>query len=308
MIKLKKHNFTNILNDYLVYASARHKKQGFETLSRNFKLHILPYFKDKNIEDLTELDIMNWQTKILKKDFSNSFNNSLYYNFSTFIQYCMSIPLIDKNIVLNVKKFPKKYEVKEHKIYGLREFRKFRRNLEKYELKQFFTFIYFYGTRPSETMAIRFSDIKGLYIHIIHSLHRRGTRELDTPKNQSSIRYIKISLLMFIRLRKLKKYYTKKYNDYNSDFFVFGGKKPLSTTTVDRYKEKAAKKANLYKITQHEFRHSCASRMIHNNTPIDYVSKSLGHSKVSTTVDIYLHQQKRKPSIIQSFLEKRINF
>lgn len=305
---MKKHKFSETLNDYLVYTSKRHKKQGYDTLSRNFKLHILPYFKDRNIEDLSTEDIMKWQTEILNKNFSNSFNDSLYYDFSSFIKYCIRISIIKDNIVLNVDKFPKKIENKEHHIYNLNEFRKFRKHLKDYIIKHYFNFIYFYGTRPSETMAIRFSDIEGLDVHIIHSLHRRGKRELDTPKNQSSIRCIKISFLMWFRIYKLKKYYLKKYGYFNRDFYVFGGIKPLSTTTIDRCKKSAAKRAKLQEITQHEFRHSYASRMIHKKIPIDVVSKTLGHSKVSTTVDIYLHQQKRKSSILHNFLLKRINF
>lgn len=60
--------------------------------------------------------------------------------------------------------------------------------------------MYFYGTRPSEAMTLKFSDIVGLKVHIRLNIHRRGKRELDTPKNRFSIRTIKISLLMYIRI------------------------------------------------------------------------------------------------------------
>lgn len=45
-------------------------------------------------------------------------------------------------------------------------------------------------------MALKFSDLK---ISIIHTLHRKGNRGLDTPKNQSSVRVFKINLLMYFR-------------------------------------------------------------------------------------------------------------
>ena len=149
--------------------------------------------------------------------------------------------------------------------------------------------MYFYGTRPSEAMALRFSDLEGSRIHINHSIHRKGKRELDTPKNQSSIRTFKISFIMKYRILKLKKIYDLKYGGGN-DYFIFGGIKPLAPTTIDRHKKQAYEKARLKNITQHEFRHSYATRMIHKKIPIDVVSRSMGHSKVSTTLDIYLHQ------------------
>ena len=82
-------SFEKAYEEYLNYASNRHKKQGFDTIVKNFKLHILPYFKDKNITDVTKLDIINWQNNILKNNFSNNFHffffnsHSIHYIFSS---------------------------------------------------------------------------------------------------------------------------------------------------------------------------------------------------------------------------------
>lgn len=282
-------NFEEVYEDFKIYVQKRHKKQGFITIDQDFSNHVLPYFKGRNINSLTKIDIIDWQNKILDKNFSNKYNAKLYYVFSSFIKYCMFYSYVEDNIVLQVGPFQKKIENKQHTTYTLNEFRKFRFFIEKEEIKQYFNFMYFCGTRPSEAMALRFSDLEGRKIHIRHSIHRKGDRELDTPKNQSSIRTIKISYLMQYRLLKLKKIYDSKYGVGN-DYFIFGGIKPLAPTTIDRYKKRAYEKARLTNITQHEFRHSYATRMIHKNIPIDYVSRSMGHSKVSTTLDVYLHQ------------------
>lgn len=285
--------FLDVYKEFLVYSKKRHKKQGFDKLIRDFNLHILPYFKDYNICNLCESDIIEWETKILELNYSNSFNNSLYYNFSKFINYCIIYKYLQYNVIIKAGKFPKKVEVKEHNVYNLFEFYWFRFHLKEYVYKQYYNFMYFYGPRPSETMALRFCDLKGSNIKIIHSIHRRGNRDLDTPKNQSSIRSFKISLITRFRIWKLKRLYIKIYGTFDNEFFIFGGAKPLSTTTADRIKRKACQKAHMREITQHEFRHSYATRMIHKKVPIDYVSRSMGHSRVSTTVDIYLHQEKR---------------
>ncbi|MDO4962601.1 MAG: site-specific integrase [bacterium] len=281
-------SFEEAYNNYLEYASSRHKKQGFETIVKNFNLHILPYFKNRKLNSITKLDIINWQNNILQFNFSNNFNKNLYYEFSAFFRYCKYCDFVNENIVLQVPKFKKKIENKKHNIYTLNEFLKFRNNLDNYIIKQYFNFMFFYGTRPSEAMALRFSDLENNLVHINHSIQRKGRRELDTPKNQSSIRTIKISLLTLFRFKILKNMYINKYG-YCFDYYIFGGVKPLSPTTIDRYKLKACNKANLKPITQHEFRHSYATRMIHKKTPIDVVSKSMGHSTVSMTVDVYLH-------------------
>lgn len=296
--------FSDVFNEYLVFASKRHKKQGFDALQRNFKNHILPYFKDRIITSLEKKDIIEWQNFIVDKNFCNSFNSTLFYEFSSFIEYCITYSYLEENIVLKVGNFKRKNEVKKYDYYTLSEFRTFRKGLDNFVIKQFFNFMFFFGTRPSEAMALRFCDIKDNYIHICHSIHRRGKRELDTPKNQTSIRYLKLSLIARIRFFILRCFYIKHTGCCLDDYFIFGGKKPLSSSTIDRYKKKACIKTHIREITQHQFRHSYASNMIHKKKSIDEVSKNLGHSKVSTTVDIYLHTKRRIPSI----LHKRMIF
>jgi len=277
--------FDEVYKNYLEYARNRHKKQGFIIIIQNFNNHILPYFKGKDITTINKIDIMNWQDIILSKNFSNKYNAMLYSNFKVFIDYCILLDYLEENVVSQVGHFRKKIEYKEHKVYNIWQFRWFRFNLNNFVIKQYFNFMYFYGTRPSEAMALRFSDLEGFKVHIRHNLQRKGKRELDTPKNQSSIRTIKISLLMMFRIWLLKKY----YGNYNYDYYIFGGSKPLAPTTIDRYKKNACIKANIFTITQHEFRHSYATRMINKRKPINKVSKSMGHSSISMTLDIYTH-------------------
>lgn len=286
-------SFEEAYNEFLIYASKRHKKQSFDTIHRNFNIHILPFFKDIELRNLNMSNILEWQNDILTKNFSNNFNNSLFYYLKAFLNYCVMCSYISSNPVDLVNRFKKKIEPKKYDIYNIHEFRNFRRGIKNSIYKQFFNFMFFYGTRPSEAIALRFCDLNGLYVNINHSIHRRGKRLLDTPKNQSSVRTFKISYLMLFRIYLLKKQYIKKYGNYCNEYYIFGGKKPLSTTSIDRYKHKACVKQNIREITQHQFRHSYATRMIHNKVAIDLVSSSMGHSRVSTTLDIYLHNEKR---------------
>lgn len=285
-------SFDQAYEEFLIYAQKRHKKQGFIAINQDFNNHVLPYFTGRQINDLTKSDIIHWQDLILDKNFSNKFNAKIYYVFNSFIKYCVDCDYLNDNIVSQVGPFVKKIENKSHVVYSLRQFRQFRKYILKFEIKQYFNFMYFYGTRPSEAMALRFCDFKKNYVYIRHTILRKGNRELDTPKNQSSVRFLKISLLMCFRFWLLKRYYLKMYGSFSNDYFIFGGRKPLAPTTIDRYKKIAYKKANLPGITQHEFRHSYATRKIHKKVPIDIVSRELGHSQVSTTLNIYLHQEK----------------
>ena len=168
--------------------------------------------------------------------------------------------------------------------------------------------MFFTGTRPGEAMALKFSDLKNDYISINKTIESHKKRQIGTPKTRSSVRLVKIDRKLKKDLLQLKKYYQKTYNVEN-DFFIFGGLKPLSPSTINRCKLRACKKANLRPITLHQFRHSHATLLIQNGVVINEVSRRLGHSKVSTTLDVYTHtdltQEKR---VLNTLNHLRNNF
>lgn len=261
-----------------------------------FDLHILPFFESMYLEDITSKIILEWEDYILSKNFSNNQNKSLYYILSGFFEYCKLFYNFDKKIISNVGSFKKKYEEDKHDFYTLKEFKRFIKYVDDEIYKQFFNLLFYTGVRPGEAMALKFKDIKNGYILISKTINSHGTRELGTTKTSSSNRKIRIDKVLERDLLNLKEIYSKKYK-FDDDFFIFGGIKPLSPTTINRHKIKACEKANIRLITLHQFRHSHATFLLQKGIMINEVSKRLGHSKTSTTLDIYSHtnltQEKR---------------
>lgn len=296
--------FEKAYKEYLELGTRHLKKQSLETFNKNFNLHIMPYFKGTDIFNLIKLDFLRWENIILDKNFSNSFNNNLYVCFNQFIQFCCDYLDLSNNYLKEIGNFKKKYEIKRYDFYTLDEFYSFIKCVEDTIFNLFFTFMFFTGVRPGECMALRFSDLEDNFIHIRHNLTTKGGRFLDTPKNISSYRTIIIDDYLFSELCKLKKYYINKYNDECFDYFIFGGINPLAPTTINRIKLKACSKANIRPITLHQFRHSHATLLVNEGIPINDVAKRLGHSKISTTLDIYVHnnleQEKRVLSTLNS--------
>lgn len=301
--------FEDAYEEYKIYAQNRHKKQGFYCLLHDFNGKILPYFKDYLIEDLSTKDFISWQNKILEFNYRNSYNKKIYSAFVGFLDYCCMYHGLKENVARTVGNFKNKVELKKDDFYTLEEFNQFIKCVDDEVYKQFFYLLFFTGLRSGEAMALKFSDLEGDYLSITKSLHRRGNREFDTPKNSSSIRKVLIDRKLKDSLLKLKKLYIRKYGVGNYDYFIFGGMKPLSTTTVDRKKKLACEKANIRPITVHQFRHSHATFLLQNGIMINEVSRRLGHSKVSTTLDIYAHtnleQEKR---VLATLSSTRYNF
>lgn len=294
------YKFVDVYYSYEKFVDSRLKEQSKRAVKDRIKNHILPYFKDYYIDEIKEIDYLNWQFELEKKNYSYKYEKTLHTAMVTFLNYCMKYYNLNRNVASIVGTFKDNgNSTKEFDYYNYNEFRKFISQFDDKVYKTFFTFMFFVGTRPGEAMALKFSDLNNSIISINKTISERnclstGSRYIGTPKTKSSIRNIEIDKFLNRDLLKLKKYYQNKYKDYEYDYFIFGGKKPLSTSTLNRRKKEACLKANLKEIRLHDFRHSHATFLLENKMYIKEVSRRLGHSNTSTTLNIYTHTSKRQ--------------
>lgn len=182
---------------------------------------------------------------------------------------------------------------------------KFRKGLSNDVYRVFFDLLFFYGLRSGEAMALKFSDLENDKLIIHSSIHRRGAREIENVKSNKSNRVIKLNFSMMLKMANLRYMYINDFG-FCEDYFIFGGKKPLSPTSIKRYKHNACLKTGIKEITTHEFRHSCASRLIQKGKDIKEVSELLGHSSISITYDVYVHN-KREVTSFSNTLKQNFN-
>ena len=76
---------------------------------------------------------------------------------------------------------------------------------------------------------------------------------------------------------------------FSNNAFVFGGLVPISDQTLRRRFDYFADKAGVKKIRIHDLRHSHASLLINKGQNILIVSKRLGHSDITQTLNTYSH-------------------
>ena len=284
--------FIEAYEQYLIYIENKQKKQSKRTLKERFENKILPYWKNYDIYKIKEIDYMTWQNFIDKEEYSNNYRKGLHYLMTCFFDFCIKYYGIEKNIARLVGNFKDNNKIIIKKYYTYKEFKKFIKNVNNIVYKQFFILMFFTGTRPGEAMALKFSDLFEYYIDINKTIDSRGNREIGTPKTKSSYRKIAINKQIYKDLNKLKKYYEKKYKEFNDEFFIFGGIKPLSPTSIRRNIKKASLKAGVKYIKIHEFRHSHATLLNKHKIDMLSIKNRLGHSDISTTMNIYVNYDK----------------
>lgn len=164
------------------------------------------------------------------------------------------------------------------------------------------------GMRIGEICALTWEDIdtdNGIIsvnrtiqrIYVIEDGTRRTELILDTPKTKNSIRKIPISKDLLRILKPFKKI-------VNPSFFVLtNDAKPTEPRTYRSYYKNLMKELKMPELKFHGLRHSFATRCIESNCDYKTVSVLLGHSNISTTLNLYVHpnMEQKKKAIEQMF-------
>lgn len=160
---------------------------------------------------------------------------------------------------------------------------------ESLEHKVLINLFAFTGCRRGEIAGLKWSvvDFENNQIHICNNVlysPMTGVYE-DAPKTQNSDRYITLPDKLINLLREYKKC-------SRSQIYVFcdrSGEGPLHPDSISTYLKRFSEKHNLPHINSHAFRHSMASILYFEGMDVVSISARLGHSKVSTTANIYTH-------------------
>ncbi|AZA93620.1 Integrase [Chryseobacterium nakagawai] len=164
------------------------------------------------------------------------------------------------------------------------------------------------GMRIGEICALTWEDIdtdNGIInirktiqrIYIIEDGKRRTELLLDTPKTKNSIREVPMSRDLLRMLKPFKKI-------VNPLFFVLtNDAKPTEPRTYRSYYKNLMKQLDVPEIKFHGLRHSFATRCIESKCDYKTVSVLLGHSNISTTLNLYVHPnlEQKKKAIDQMF-------
>ena len=275
------------------------KKSTFSAYVLLLENHILPEFGE--MESVEEMQVQDFVLKKLNSGLSQKSVKDVL------IVLKMIMKFGNKHKLIHFASFDIQYPtVREHNQVEVLT-REHQKKVMDY-VKQHFTFrnmgVYLClstGMRIGEICALTWEDVdtdnqvihvrKTIQrIYIIEDGKRRTELLLDTPKTKNSIREIPMSKELLMMLKPFKKIVNSEF------FFLTNDAKPTEPRTYRSYFNNLIMKLPLPPMKFHGLRHSFATRCIERKCEYKTVSVLLGHSNISTTLNLYVHpnaEQKR---------------
>ena len=278
----------------------------YSSYSEIVNKNIIPYFRERKItlQGLTAKDIQAFYLHELQRV---SASTVIHYhaNIHKALKYAVKIDLIEVNPADKVERPKRKQYVGS--FYDADEINALFEAAKGTKLELPILFGAFYGLRRSEAVglkwdAIDFEQNTIVIRHTVTQCNVDGKKVIvasDTTKTKSSRRTLPLVPFVKERLLVLKeeqeenrrlcgRSYIKEYLGYVCVDVIGNLIKPNYVSSTFG---KLLAKNNLRHIRFHDLRHTCASLLLANGVPMEQVKEWLGHSEISTTVDIYGHLQ-----------------
>ncbi|MDW5300681.1 MAG: tyrosine-type recombinase/integrase [Sedimentibacter sp.] len=146
------------------------------------------------------------------------------------------------------------------------------------------------GLRRGELLALQYKDINLTEHDVIINksvVNGKGFIKLDTTKNDSSNRIIALSDDMMKFLKVIK---DNALNNSEESFIIQNIRGEMyNPASFSRLYTWTRDNRNLPKVRFHDLRHIHATILYQNGIKAKVIQERLGHSNISTTLDIYTH-------------------
>lgn len=170
---------------------------------------------------------------------------------------------------------------------------------EPIKYKTAITLLIYSGLRRGEIGGLKWNDLdfENEMITVKRALKYVPGQEVfeGSTKTNKSMRNIKLPSFVFDLLKEFKKWQLEerlkvgdKWHDLDYLFTRWDGK-PMNLDTISRYLKRFTEKNGIQPIHLHCLRHTNATLQISSGVDYKTVASRLGHSNVSTTLNIYSH-------------------
>ena len=288
--------------DYMLQWLAKMRGKVSPTTYRSYKYvienSICPYFRERQIllVSLCPADLEEYYSYLQEQGASANTAIHHHANIHKALKDAVRLNLVARNVAAIVERPQKEKFLPDY--YSIDEV-----NLLLDRLKGHWMYVpvllsVFYGLRRSEVLGLRWGDVD----FTINTITIRHTRvygnvegkgmalERDILKRKSSYRTLPMpepvqTLLDTVR----KKQYGEKEIPESGYVCLNKCRKPITPNYFTQCFKQFLQDNGLREVRLHALRHTCASLLIQNRTPLIEVQQWLGHSTLETAADLYAH-------------------
>ncbi len=268
--------------------------------------HLLPAFGHK--AELEEVEVQNFVFKKLGEGLSHKTIKDMLIVLKMILKYGAKHQLL-KYKAFDIQ-FPTERERQQLEVLNRGDQKKLMKHIqENFTFRGLGVYICLStGLRIGEVCALRWEDLDvelGMVkvnktiqrIYTIENGIRKTELIIDSPKTKNSIREIPMSRDLLRIIKPIKKI-------MNDSFFILTNEaKPTEPRTYRNFYKNLMMNLGMPKLKFHGLRHSFATRCIESKCDYKTVSVLLGHSNISTTLNLYVHpnDEQKKKAINQMF-------
>lgn len=274
------------------------KKRTMRNKRYMMEQHIIPYFGDMKMTDITPAQIIAWQNEMYSKNFSESYLRMIQNQLTALFTHATKIYDLQKNPCKKVKRMGKD-DKRSLNFWTIEEYQKFIDSIDKDD-KYFIMFeiLFWTGMREGEMLALTKSDIdfENNQISITKTYYRADGRDIITePKTEQSVRIVEIPNFLKI---EIKEWCDRQYG-LPDDVRLF----PVVGKAVQNKMKRNAEKAGVKRIRVHDLRHSHTAYLINKNVEPLLIKERLGHKDIRITLNTYGHLYPNKAKSVADLLD-----
>ena len=290
--------FDNFVKIYM--EDVKHRLREHTMINKEYiiNLKIVPYFQNRNIDEITTADIRAWQNELMGQGYSQTYLKTINNQLAAIFNYAERYYDLKTNPCRKAGSMGKS-DAELEDFWTIEEFNLFLDAVSDKEISRAgFSLLYWTGMRIGELLALTYSDIDfdNCTVSIDKSYQRLKRKDVITePKTQRSKRVVTIP--EFLR-DELAEYCDHLYGILPTERMFH-----VTKYYFEHEMHRGIELTGVRKIRLHDLRHSAASLMVSLGFQPLEIADRLGHERIETTLNTYSHLYPNK----QAELAGRLN-
>ena len=296
-------NFEYMFNDYKEKVWGSYRPSTLKTNTYWFERHILPYFKNYLVSQITVEDVLSFQNELRKKGYKDNTIKNITTQLKSFFNYCKNNAHIITEIPFDRRRTAVKVrDNKQVVIWDLEDFNQFIKYYENdIDKKALFSTLFYLGSRLEEGLALEKRDfaLRKRSCTIMRTYQRINGEDIleDMTKTVESRR----SLYLCEDYVEIMEEFFACHPELKDDERIF----PYTQRRVYEWMRKGCLAQGVPLTHPYALRNSLITNAIASGLDVKSVQKFAGHGSSRTTLDVYAKSLKNNEIAVGNLYQKQ---